>query len=108
LAYVQSGAVASELPDSITESDISDNIHKFYAQVAIPADDKCRHGATPTTALTHIAICEQLNGKGVDWLEKVNDEQYRKTESNRKPGQDCFRVSKNVLVLPSNLQTFRP
>lgn len=36
------------------------------------------HGATPTTALTHIAIQETLNGKNVDWLEKVSDEQYRK------------------------------
>ena len=34
------------------------------------------HGATPTTAMTHIAIQESLNGKAVDWLEKVSDEQY--------------------------------
>jgi quercetin dioxygenase-like cupin family protein len=36
------------------------------------------HGASPTTAMTHIAIQETLNGKNVDWLEKVSDEQYRK------------------------------
>jgi quercetin dioxygenase-like cupin family protein len=36
------------------------------------------HGATPTTAMTHIAIQEGLDGKVVDWLEKVSDEQYRK------------------------------
>ena len=36
------------------------------------------HGATPTTAMTHIAIQETLGDKNVDWLEKVNDEQYRK------------------------------
>jgi quercetin dioxygenase-like cupin family protein len=36
------------------------------------------HGATPTTAMTHIAIQEQLNGKVVDWMEKVSDEQYRR------------------------------
>jgi hypothetical protein len=35
------------------------------------------HGATSTTALTHIAIQEQLDGKAVDWMEKVSDEQYR-------------------------------
>jgi hypothetical protein len=35
-----------------------------------------RHGATPTTAMTHIAIQEQVNGSTVDWLEKVTDEQY--------------------------------
>lgn len=34
------------------------------------------HGASPTTAMTHIAIHEQLEGKAVDWLEPVTDEQY--------------------------------
>lgn len=34
------------------------------------------HGATPTTAMSHIAIAEKLNGSPVDWLEKVTDEQY--------------------------------
>lgn len=41
-----------------------------------PPGHKHWHGATPTTAMTHIALVEQLNGKGVDWLEKVSDEQY--------------------------------
>jgi quercetin dioxygenase-like cupin family protein len=35
-----------------------------------------KHGATPNTAMTHIAIAEALDGKAVDWLEKVSDEQY--------------------------------
>jgi quercetin dioxygenase-like cupin family protein len=39
--------------------------------------EKHWHGATPTTAMTHIAIQEVLNGKAVDWMEKVSDEQYR-------------------------------
>lgn len=34
------------------------------------------HGAAPTTAMTHIAMQEQLDGKAVDWLERVSDEQY--------------------------------
>jgi quercetin dioxygenase-like cupin family protein len=34
------------------------------------------HGATATTALTHIAIQERLDGKTVDWMEQVSDEQY--------------------------------
>src|SRR6187402_2992614 len=34
------------------------------------------HGAAPTTAVTHIAIQEQLDGKAVDWLEKVSEEEY--------------------------------
>jgi quercetin dioxygenase-like cupin family protein len=38
--------------------------------------EKHWHGATPTTAMTHIAIQEALNGKPVDWAEKVSDKQY--------------------------------
>lgn len=44
--------------------------------VLIQPDEKHWHGATPVTAMTHIAIQEKLNGKNVDWLEKVSDEQY--------------------------------
>jgi quercetin dioxygenase-like cupin family protein len=36
------------------------------------------HGASPTNGMTHIAIQESLNGKNVEWMEKVSDEQYRK------------------------------
>jgi quercetin dioxygenase-like cupin family protein len=39
--------------------------------------EKHWHGAAPTTAMTHIAIQEALDGKAVDWMEKVSDEQYR-------------------------------
>jgi quercetin dioxygenase-like cupin family protein len=45
--------------------------------VWFPPGEKHWHGATPTAALTHIAIQESLDGKAVDWLEKVTDEQYR-------------------------------
>lgn len=41
-----------------------------------PPGEKHWHGATATTAMTHIAIQEQLDGKAVDWMEKVSDEQY--------------------------------
>ena len=41
-------------------------------------NEKHWHGASPTIAMTHIAIQEQLNGKAVDWMEKVTDEQYNK------------------------------
>lgn len=44
--------------------------------VLIAPGEKHWHGATPTTAMTHIAIQEKLDGKNVDWLEKVDDEQY--------------------------------
>ena len=46
--------------------------------VWFPPGEKHWHGATPTTAMMHIAIQEALNGKVVDWMEKVSDEQYRK------------------------------
>jgi quercetin dioxygenase-like cupin family protein len=46
--------------------------------VWFPPGEKHRHGAAPTTAMTHIAIQEQLDGKVVDWLEHVNDEEYHK------------------------------
>jgi len=41
-----------------------------------PANERHWHGATPTTAMTHIAIQEALDGKVVEWMEKVSDEQY--------------------------------
>ncbi|MEZ4863844.1 MAG: cupin domain-containing protein [Caldilineaceae bacterium] len=46
--------------------------------VQFPAGEKHWHGATPTTAMTHIAIQEALDGKAVEWLEHVSDEQYQK------------------------------
>jgi len=44
--------------------------------VWIPPGEKHWHGATATTAMSHIAIQEQLDGKTADWMEKVSDEQY--------------------------------
>lgn len=46
--------------------------------VWFPPGLKHWHGATPTSAMTHLAIQEHQNGKVVDWLEKVSDEQYRR------------------------------
>jgi quercetin dioxygenase-like cupin family protein len=42
--------------------------------VSIMPGEKHWHGAAPTTAMTHIAIAERLDGKSVDWMEKVSDE----------------------------------
>jgi quercetin dioxygenase-like cupin family protein len=39
-------------------------------------DEKHWHGAAATTAMSHIAIQEKLDGKNVDWMEKVSDDQY--------------------------------
>ena len=44
--------------------------------VSCPPGEKHWHGATATTAMTHIAIVEQLEGKAVEWMEKVSDEEY--------------------------------
>jgi quercetin dioxygenase-like cupin family protein len=47
------------------------------------AGEKHWHGASPTTAMQHIAIQEALDGKTVDWMEKVSDEQYAAQRSSR-------------------------
>jgi quercetin dioxygenase-like cupin family protein len=46
--------------------------------VWFPPGEKHWHGATPTTAMTHLAIQEKVNGKAVEWMEKVSDAQYRR------------------------------
>ena len=45
--------------------------------VWFPPGEKHWHGAAPETAMVHLAIQEALDGKAVDWLEYVTDEQYR-------------------------------
>ncbi len=45
--------------------------------VWFPPGEKHWHGATPTEAVTHMAIQEQLDGKTVDWMEKVSDDLYQ-------------------------------
>lgn len=50
--------------------------------VWFPPGEKHWHGATPSTAMTHIAIQEVLDGKAVNWMEKVSDEQYQAKSSN--------------------------
>ncbi len=46
--------------------------------VWFPAGEKHWHGASPTSGMSHIAIHEALDGKSVDWLEHVTDDQYPK------------------------------
>jgi quercetin dioxygenase-like cupin family protein len=48
--------------------------------ITVGPNEKHWHGAAPTTAMTHIAIQESLDGKAVEWLEKVTDEQYGATK----------------------------
>jgi len=45
--------------------------------VWFPPGEKHWHGAAPSTAMTHTAIVEVVDGKSADWMEKVSDEQYR-------------------------------
>jgi len=52
--------------------------------VWIPPEEKHWHGATSTTAMTHIAIQEQLDGNAAIWMEKVSDEQYQANKSQKK------------------------
>jgi quercetin dioxygenase-like cupin family protein len=42
----------------------------------IPPNERHWHGASPSTAMTHIAIQESVEGRAVDWMEKVSDEEY--------------------------------
>ena len=51
--------------------------------VWFPPGEKHWHGTTPTTAMTHIAIVEHLDGKSADWMEKVTDEQYQQSPRNQ-------------------------
>ena len=44
--------------------------------VSCPCGQKHWHGATATTAMSHIAIQEALDGKAVEWMEKVTDKEY--------------------------------
>jgi quercetin dioxygenase-like cupin family protein len=51
--------------------------------VWFPPGEKHWHGATATTAMSHIAIAEALDGKTVDWMEKVIDEHYMRSNPAR-------------------------
>ena len=55
--------------------------------VWFPPGEKHWHGAAPTTAMSHIAIQEKLDGKVVDWMEHVSDEQYRPSSQGREENQ---------------------
>jgi quercetin dioxygenase-like cupin family protein len=57
--------------------------------VWFPPGEKHWHGAAASTAMTHIAIVEQLNGKSADWMEKVTDEQYARTPEIEESGNGC-------------------
>jgi 4-carboxymuconolactone decarboxylase len=53
--------------------------------VRIPAGQKHWHGASPTAAMTHIAISEHRDGTTVEWMEQVSDEQYNRPPATPEP-----------------------
>jgi 4-carboxymuconolactone decarboxylase len=57
--------------------------------VWIPPGQKHWHGAAPSSSMTHIAIVEQLDGKSVEWMEKVSDAQYAAQLRVQGPGTDA-------------------
>jgi quercetin dioxygenase-like cupin family protein len=59
------------------EGDVVEEVHPGDV-VWFDPDEKHWHGATTTNGMSHIAIQENLNGKVVEWMEKVSDEQYSK------------------------------
>jgi len=60
--------------------------------VWIPPGEKHWHGASPTSAMTHVAIQEQLDGKTADWMEHVSDEQYLAGNSDKR--QEAVKTEK--------------
>jgi hypothetical protein len=64
-----------------------------------PPGVKHWHGATPATAMTHIAIAEALDGKVVEWMEHVPDEEYlarQRQMSNHKPSTKTGQLHNEV------------
>jgi 4-carboxymuconolactone decarboxylase len=75
--------------------------------VWIPPGQKHWHGASPTAAMSHIAIAEQLGGTSVDWMEKVTDEQYGAALRPR-PAGAAVAVQSSAAAGPSALPAGQP
>lgn len=60
--------------------------------VWIPPGQKHWHGAAPDSAMTHFAIAEQLNGKTVEWMEKVSDAQYNEPPRGQVAGSETQKA----------------
>jgi hypothetical protein len=66
---------------------------------AVRAQQKHWHGASPTTAMSHIAIQESLDGKPVEWLEKVTDQQYQSKAEKMNPSLPARRTLRTAASL---------
>ena len=75
--------------------------------VAFAPREKYWHGAAPTTAMTHIAIQERLDGKAVDWMEKVSDEHTRAERPFRPPRTLLSPCRANSLNEPAGSRPFQ-
>ena len=77
---IQNSSFSAISPNAFTAQREGGPIEEIHPGdvISIPSGEKHWHGGTPTTAMTHIAIQEALDGKVVDWLEMVSDDQYRK------------------------------
>jgi hypothetical protein len=73
-------AIPEHDPDAVAKAS-REFLRKY--QPSGPPGEKHWHGATATTSMSHIAIQEALDGKVVDWLEKVTDEEYLAVSSQR-------------------------
>lgn len=75
-----------------------------------PPGVKHWHGATPHSSMTHIAIQEMLNGKSVEWMEKVSDKQYRAAseseESNSGRNSSLMKTSEDPSMLSPVLNKY--
>src|SRR4051812_39727239 len=66
---------------------------------AVRSQQKHWHGASPTTAMSHIAIQESLDGKPVEWLEKVTDQQYQSKAEKMNPSLPARRTLRTAASL---------
>jgi quercetin dioxygenase-like cupin family protein len=78
LAYCRTSSASSRLSGSCPASAQQQPIKRTGDVVWFPPGLQHWHEATPTAAMTHTAVQETVDGKNVDWMEKVSDEQYRK------------------------------
>ena len=72
------GRLSSSPQGSVERSAMADPSRRsgLVTSSGSPPGEKHWHGASPSTAMSHFAIAEQLDCKVVEWLEKVTDEQY--------------------------------
>jgi 4-carboxymuconolactone decarboxylase len=71
-----------------------------------PPGVKHWHGATATTAMTHIAIQEELNGKNVDWMEKVSEEEYKMTATPKSDAVSPLLTPEEVRMVAPALERY--